>query len=206
MGTMIPWPGGKFRATKDILPFVPDHEIYTEPFCGGAKLLFAKARAKCEVINDIDGELINLFQVVRDKPQEFLDSFEWLLVGRQQFNELRDMDIRGLSDVERARRSFYLIKFSVQAVQRAYSKHITKGWSLANALKRVRECYERLVGVSIENLDYAEVISYYDSPETFHFVDPPYLELSKRLYVKAFDEEDFVRLRDVLTKTRGHWL
>lgn len=62
---IVPWIGGKRRLAKHILPLFPEHACYVEPSCGVAALYFLKAPAKVEVINDINGELVNLCRIVR---------------------------------------------------------------------------------------------------------------------------------------------
>lgn len=62
---IVPWIGGKRRLAKHILPLFPAHECYVEPFCGAAALYFLKTPGKIEVINDINGELVNLYRVVK---------------------------------------------------------------------------------------------------------------------------------------------
>ncbi|CRL45672.1 DNA adenine methylase [Sodalis glossinidius str. 'morsitans'] len=74
---MIPWVGGKRRLIKQILPHFPAHQCYVEPFCGGASLFFSKPPSKVEVLNDINGELMNLYRVVKVHLEEFMRQFKW---------------------------------------------------------------------------------------------------------------------------------
>jgi len=71
---------------------LPPHECYVEVFAGAAWVLFGKQPSKIEVLNDIDGEVINFFGVVKERPEELIASFEWDLVSREEFERLRDMD------------------------------------------------------------------------------------------------------------------
>lgn len=79
---IVPWIGGKRRLAKHILPLFPAHECYVEPFCGAAALYFLKVPGKIEVINDINGELVNLYRVVKHHLEEFVRQFKWALVSR----------------------------------------------------------------------------------------------------------------------------
>lgn len=109
----IKWVGGKSRLRKTIVSLFPeDHTCYVEPFGGGAWVLFAKPPSPVEVYNDIDGELVNFFRVLKEKPLEFIQSFKWALVSRETFYRLAQTDPSGLSDVQRAHRFFYLIMAS----------------------------------------------------------------------------------------------
>jgi len=86
------WVGGKSRLRKTIISMLPPHECYVEVFAGAAWVLFGKQPSKIEVLNDIDGEVINFFGVVKERPEELIASFEWDLVSREEFERLRDMD------------------------------------------------------------------------------------------------------------------
>lgn len=86
---IVPWIGGKRRLAKHILPLFPAHECYVEPFCGAAALYFLKVPGKIEVINDINGELVNLYRVVKHHLEEFVRQFKWALVSRQIYKWLQ---------------------------------------------------------------------------------------------------------------------
>lgn len=82
MSAIIPWLGGKRRLAKHIIPLFPEHECYVEPFAGGAALFFMKPEAHVEVLNDINGDLINLYRVVQNHLDEFCKQFRWSLVRK----------------------------------------------------------------------------------------------------------------------------
>ena len=86
---IIPWIGGKRRLARHILPLFPAHSCYVEPFCGAAALYFMKAPSEVEVLNDINGELVNLYRVVQHHLEEFLRQFKWALTSRQIFKWLQ---------------------------------------------------------------------------------------------------------------------
>lgn len=103
------WVGGKSRLRKTIIAMLPPHECYVEVFAGAAWVLFGKQPSKVEVLNDIDGEVINFFRVVKEQPEDLIASFEWDLVSREEFERLRDLDPKTLDPVARAHRFYYLI-------------------------------------------------------------------------------------------------
>lgn len=107
---IIPWIGGKRRLAKHLLPLFGAHQCYVEPFCGAAALFFMKAPAKAEVINDINGDLINLYRVVQHHLDEFVRQFRWSLVSRQLWQWLNVTPTQPLTDIQRAVRFFYLQK------------------------------------------------------------------------------------------------
>ena len=80
---IIPWMGGKRRLAKHLLPMFPEHSCYVELFSGGAALFFLRQiPAKVEVLNDINGQLVNLYRVVQHHFDEFVRQFEWTLTSR----------------------------------------------------------------------------------------------------------------------------
>ncbi|BAE74066.1 putative phage DNA adenine methylase [Sodalis glossinidius str. 'morsitans'] len=87
---IVPWMGGKRRLAKRILSCFPEHKCYVEPFCGGAALFFSKEPSKVAVLNDINGDLINLYRVVKYRLEEFIRQFKWALSSRQLFDWLKE--------------------------------------------------------------------------------------------------------------------
>ncbi|HGE8345565.1 DNA adenine methylase [Serratia ureilytica] len=175
---IVPWIGGKRRLAKHILPLFPAHTCYVEPFCGAAALYFLKAPSKTEVINDINGELVNLYRVVKHHLEEFVRQFKWALVSRQIFKWLQDTPEETLTDIQRAARFYYLQK---QAFGGKVADH-TFGTSTTSAprfnLLRIEEelsmAHLRLSRTVIEHMDWATCIERYDRPHTLFYCDPPY--------------------------------
>lgn len=106
---IIPWLGGKRRLADRLMPLFPQHECYVEVFCGGAAIYFLRpCAAPVEVLNDVNGELINLYRVVQHHLEEFVRQFKWALSSRQVFKWLQDTNTEPLTDIQRAARFFYL--------------------------------------------------------------------------------------------------
>lgn len=175
---IVPWIGGKRRLAKHILPLFPAHTCYVEPFCGAAALYFLKTPSKIEVINDINGELVNLYRVVKHHLEEFVRQFKWALVSRQIYKWLQDTPEETLTDIQRAARFYYLQK---QAFGGKVADH-TFGTSTTSAprfnLLRIEEelsiAHLRLSRTLIEHLDWHQCIERYDRPHTLFYCDPPY--------------------------------
>ncbi|EAP0954382.1 TPA: DNA adenine methylase [Citrobacter braakii] len=175
---IVPWIGGKRRLAKHILPLFPAHTCYVEPFCGAAALYFLKVPSKTEVINDINGELVNLYRVVKHHLEEFVRQFKWALVSRQIYKWLQDTPEETLTDIQRAARFYYLQK---QAFGGKVADH-TFGTSTTSAprfnLLRIEEelsmAHLRLSRTLIEHLEWHQCIARYDRPHTLFYCDPPY--------------------------------
>jgi DNA adenine methylase len=202
--------GGKFKLRKKIISLFPKHICYCEPFCGSATVLFGKdpATSAVEVINDINSDITNLLLVVKYKPLSLIESFNYLLHSREIFEKFRDEPIDNLSDVERAVRTLYLFKmsyggagrnFGYSAITPSLPSRLT---SIPNLVKAINK---RLELVTIENLEYEDVIQRYDRPGTFFYLDPPYYQASQP-YVSKFEERDFIHLADILEYIQGKFL
>jgi DNA adenine methylase len=83
--SIVPWIGGKGRLADKLLPLFPAHQCYVEPFAGAAALFFRKRPAPAEVLNDINGDLVNLYRVVQHHLEEFIRQFKWALTSRKIF-------------------------------------------------------------------------------------------------------------------------
>jgi len=177
------WVGGKSRLRKTIISMLPPHECYVEVFAGAAWVLFGKQPSKVEVLNDIDGQVINSFRVVKERPEELIASFEWDLVSREEFERLRDKDPVSLDPVARAHRFYYLVMagWGGELHNPRFQTSVTDGGHgnrLIGAMKHLRErimpVYTRLQTVIIEHLDWRECVDRYDKEPTVMFLDPPY--------------------------------
>ena len=209
------WVGGKSRLRQQIIPLLPLHTCYVEPFAGAAWVLFGKPPSEVEVINDIDQELINFFRVVKTCPDQLIASFEWELVSRAEFDLLAQTNPASLSPVQRAHRFYYIIMagWGGELSYPRFQTSITDGGHgnrLAGALKtlkqRLEPVHKRLSTVIIENLDWAKCISRYDSPNTVFYLDPPYPGNGANYAHNMREWEDHRSLAACLDKCQGKWL
>ena len=202
---IVPWIGGKRRLAKHILPLFPAHTCYVEPFCGAAALYFLKTPSKTEVINDINGELVNLYRVVKHHLEEFIRQFKWALVSRQIYKWLQDTPEETLTDIQRAARFYYLQK---QAFGGKVADH-TFGTSTTSAprfnLLRIEEelsmAHLRLSRTLIEHLDWHQCIERYDRPQTLFYCDPPYWGTEG--YGVEFGLENYDHMADLARRIKG---
>lgn len=177
---IIPWMGGKSRLLDPIMEKMPEHTCYVEVFAGAAAVFFAKPQSEVEVINDINGELVNLYRVVQHHLEEFVRQFKWALSSRQVYEWEKVKVPATLTDIQRAARFYYLQR-------QAFGGRVTgQNWGTATTassklnLLRLEEdlsqAHLRLSGVYVENLPWANIITKYDRPHTLHYCDPPYWE------------------------------
>ena len=175
---LVPWIGGKRRLAKHLLPLFPEHECYVEPFCGAAALYFLKAPAKAEVINDINGDLVNLYRVVQHHLDEFIRQFRWALVSRQIWQWLEITPVETLTDIQQAVRFFYTQKlgFGGKVDGRSFGTATTSAprLNLLRIEEELSQAHLRLSRTTIEHLPWHDCITRYDRPHTLFYCDPPY--------------------------------
>ena len=204
----VSWPGGKSRYLNRLLPHIPEHTCYVEPFAGGLAVMLAKPRSDLEVVNDANGELITFYRCVRFHADVLLTELEFVLNSRQEFKDFCHQP--GLTDIQRAARWFYRNKncfgaaggdsFGTGALGGGAS-HGSRG----ARMEAIRALNFRLDKVCIEHLDWKRCVELYDRPTTFFFCDPPYTECNAGMY-GAWTNTDVQILRDTLAKLRGKWL
>ncbi len=177
---IIPWIGGKRRLAEQIIPLFPDHICYVEPFCGAAAVFFNKQPSKAEVLNDVNGELINLYRVVKHHLEEFVRQFKWAFTSRQIYEWHKMTVPETLTDIQRAARFFYLQKLSfggkVQGQTFGTSTTSPPRLNLLRLEEDLSQAYLRLSEATIEHLTWSACIKRYDRPHTLAFCDPPYWE------------------------------
>lgn len=203
---IIPWMGGKRRLAKHILPIFPEHTCYVEPFAGGGALFFMRDEpAKVEVLNDFNGELVNLYRVVQHHLEEFVKQFKWALISRQMFQWEKTKRPETLTDIQRAARFYYLQKqaFGGKVDGQTFGVATTTAPKL-NLLRIEEElsaAHLRLSRVYVENLHWADCIARYDRPHSLFYLDPPYWETAG--YGNPFGIEEYVRIAEVMRTSQG---
>ncbi|MBN3758150.1 DNA adenine methylase [Paraburkholderia sp. Tr-20389] len=175
---IVPWLGGKRRLADHLIPRFPKHECYVEVFAGGAALYFLRPPAPVEVINDINGELINLYRVVQHHLEEFVRQFKWALSSRQVFRWLQETSPVTLTDIQRAARFYYLQQscFGGKVEGQTFGTATTcpPGLNLLRLEENLSAAHLRLASTYIENLDWKACLDKYDRPHTLFYMDPPY--------------------------------
>lgn len=208
--TLIPWPGGKSRLASQLFPlFDNTHKTYVEPFAGAAAMLFLRSEpAKCEVLNDVNGELVNLYRVVQHHLDEFVRQFRWQLVSREEFTRLMKSEPSTLTDIQRAARFFYLQKTCFGAKVSGQSFGVDSGGPPRINLMRLEEdlsaAHLRLARVTIENLGWQVCMAKYDRPDAFFFCDPPYWKTEG--YGVPFGLDQYQALATVMGALKGRAL
>ena len=213
---LLRYHGGKWKLAPWILRHLPPHRIYVEPFGGGASVLLQKPRSYAEVYNDLDGEVVNLFSMARDRGEELAQAVELTPFARAEFAQAYEPDGDPL---EQARRT--LIRSFMGFGSAGASGHSTgfransnrSGTTPAHDWMNYPDCLrmviQRLRGVVIENRDAAQVMLSHDCEEAVHYIDPPYVHSTRQLRTRApaykheMDDQQHRDLAAVLAGLRG---
>ena len=208
MAALIPYFGGKSRLAKTIISRFPGHTCYVEVFAGAANVLFAKAAEGTEVINDLDRDLITLYRAVKHHPEELHRQFKYVLVSRDEFDRLMRIDPDTLTDIQRAARYLYLQRmcYGGRSQGRTFGTSTTSlpGLNLFTLQRLLEDAWLRLAQVTIECLDFRNLIPRYDREHTFFYLDPPYWQIKG--YAHNFVERDFRDLAEILSSIKGRFL
>ena len=196
--------GKKALRNKIIDKFTCEFDRYIEVFGGAGWVLLHKDRhAPFEVYNDINSELVNLFRCVKAHPGEPLRELDWSIISRQLFND-RLGAIENLTDIQRAYRFLYLLKYSFCGKMTTFGANNRP----MPSPEYFRELHTRLEKVIIENKPFESVIKQYDRASALFYLDPPYYGAEKYYNVNEvnFTADDHVKLRDILTGINGRFV
>ena len=209
----INWYGGKYYMAKNIIEIFPEHKMYVEGFGGAAHVLFRKEKSELEVYNDLHSGLYLFFKLLRENNEEFIRRLSLTPYSREEFENSKGWMYED-DEIEKAR------KFYVRTMQ---SVATNGGWCYAKSKSRRGMCQsvsrwlgnveenltnaiERLREVQIENLDILELIKKYDKEDTLFYLDPPYIQdtrKQKKSYNHEMTDNQHKELVDVLLGVKG---
>ncbi len=210
--TPITYYGGKQNLVSTILPLIPDHELYAEPFVGGGAVFWAKEPSKVEIINDLNGEIINFYKVMQTRFDELYELVHATLHSRKLHSDSAVIynNPHLFSPVDRAWALW------LQCNQ-SFSSKICGGWAYGkkgnscekkthNTKERFKAVFkDRLKTVQIECNDALRIIQSRDREGAFFYCDPPYPKSDQGHY-KGYSMEDFMGLIEALSSIKGRFL
>lgn len=215
---VVRYHGGKWVLAPWIIRHFPAHKVYVDLFGGGGSVLMRKPRSYAEVYNDLDDEIVNVFQVLRDPEQaaQLIHSIRLTPFARRELDAAY-LVVAGETPVERARRSIVrtFLGFGSNGMNGARKTGFrsnsnrsgtTPAHDWANYPDALRAVVERMRGVVIENRDWADVVRQHDSQHTLFYADPPYLHNTRtdaKRYRYEMTDADHTRLAAGLRAVRG---
>lgn len=213
------WYGGKYSHLDWLLPLLPRATHYCEPFGGSAAVLLNREPSPVETCNDLDGEVINFFRVLRDQKESLLEAIGLTPFSREEFELACSPLTKDISNLERARRFFVRARqvrtglAQTASIGRWANCLLTSRAGMAGAVSRwlgsvegLAEIAQRLLRIQIENAPAIEVVKRYDSEETLFYCDPPYPHESRgdrRAYRYEMSNYEHKRLAETLHRVKG---
>ncbi|WP_189243185.1 DNA adenine methylase [Planobispora rosea] len=210
----FPYYGAKGRLAPWILSHMPEHAIYVEPFIGSGAVLLAKAPARTEVINDLNGDVVNFWRVLRDRYDELVGALQFTPYARDEYLFCRDGRAGPTDDVERARQFFArcCMAFNASTGRVGFSPSGLGKLGKASTFRRridgrLEQVAERIREVEIENMNALELIRRWRDPQAVLYLDPPYVNGTRSStsdYATDNGSEEFHQaLMDTIADHRG---
>lgn len=208
--TPISYYGGKLNMLSHILPLIPEHRIYTEAFFGGGAVFFAKAPSESEIINDSNNLVVNFYEVIKTDFNSLKTKIEATLFSRATYSvALTIYRMPHLFNKLQQAWAFYI------ATQMGFA-HNVGSWGTDKYGKRVKSfrnkklrfdasIAKRLENVQVEHKDACKVITSRDTPQSFQYIDPPYVNTDQGLY-GGYTENDYRKLLETLSTIKGKFL
>lgn len=214
MDPLLQYHGGKFLLAPWILSHFPPHRTYVEAYGGGGSILLRKHRSPIEIYNDLDGNVVNLFKMVRERSGELTLLIERTPYARQEKEESdRKWMAASLPPLERARillvRSWMTFGGLTVGGNNGFSfdtNHNSCVLKWNRLPKTISIVCARLKQVTIENRSAIKLMGIYDSPRTLHYLDPPYIPESRdkgKDYLSEMTEEDHHELLHYIQTLKG---
>lgn len=197
------WVGGKSRLAKDIITFMPRHECYVEVFGGALSVLYRKEPSKIEIVNDINGELINLHRVIKTRPLSLAYELNNMPKSREIFYDIKVGNIEPRNNIQRA--AFYFYSIALSFGKKGEHFAMAKDNSGKNIYMDFNVYSKRLKRVIIENLSFDKLISNYDRKEALFYADPPYVG-TESYYKSEFGLKEHERLAGILSRIDGKFM
>jgi DNA adenine methylase len=213
------WYGGKFSHLDWLLPLLPKTPHYCEPFAGSAAVLLNRDPALVETYNDIDGEVVNFFKVLRDNNQELIRLIALTPFSREEYFNAIYGNTNEISDIERARRFYIRARqtrtglaqtaslgrwANCKKTSRSGMSGVVSRW--LGGVDSLDIIAERLLRVQIENRPATHIISLYDDAETLFYCDPPYLHETRgdsKAYSYEMDEAEHREFAEVINSCKA---
>lgn len=208
-----PYIGGKRVLSKTIIRKInaTSHDGYAEPFVGmGGIFLRRTMQPRMEAINDISGDVANLFRILQRHYPQFMEVLRFQLTSRREYERLLKVDPLTLTDLERAGRFLYLQRLAFGGKVSGRNFGVTRaGGARFNLLKiapMLEDIHERLAGVVIECLPWRTFITRYDRPGMLFYLDPPYWGSEDDYGKDVFSRADFAEMALALKSLQGRFI
>lgn len=212
MNTLLNYPGAKWGMAAQIVSLMPPHRSYLEPYFGSGAVLFTKPTSAIETVNDIDGDIVNFFKVLRERPDDLAEAISMTPYARDVFDDAHEH--RGTDPLDRAYR--FAIRSKMGHGFKTYQKTGFKVDRYARERSYCVDCWnrlpadlleaaKRLKGVQIENRPALDLIRKFNHDNVLIYADPPYLMETRggKQYRYEMNEQDHLELLEALKQHAG---
>ena len=197
--------GGKSKLSKEIVWLFPSHKHYVEVFGWWLSVFFAKEPSKLETVNDINNDLINLWQVIKNYPQSLSHYLNLLFVSRVIFNNIKASKYTPRNHIEKAAYFYYMIAQSFWSMRSHFAMNAKSWRKPKNLWKSFTKWSQRFKFVTIEKMSFKDILNKYDKEDVFFYLDPPYYEYED-YYTGWFNKSQHILLRDTLKNIKWKFL
>jgi DNA adenine methylase len=210
---LAPYVGGKRQLAKRLIALINsiEHVTYAEVFVGmGGVFLRRDHKPKAEVINDWSEDVATFFRVIQHHYVAFLDMLRFQITSRANFEKLLAQEPRSLTDLHRAARFLYLQRLAFGGKVSGKTYGVTPAgparFDVTKVAPMIEAVHERLTGVVVERLPWADFIKRYDRPGTLFYLDPPYYGCEGDYGRDLFDRGQFELMAELLAGIRGRFV
>lgn len=210
MNAILKYPGGKWRIAEWIISYFPEHKVYCEPFFGSGAVFFNKQPCYIETINDMNGDIVNLFRVCRDYPEELAKAINLTPFARDEFISCNTPSDNPIEQARRTMVRYHQSFGTSNSSKNSWRNVQTYGGprcaTMWNCLPdTIMNCCERLKEAQIENTDALTLIERYDNENTLIYLDPPYLQnlRKKNMYKCEMSDEQHIEMLRLIKKSKS---
>lgn len=212
---LFKYPGAKWRLADWIISYFPEHHSYLEAFFGSGGVFFSKTPSNIETVNDMDGDIVNLFWWIQHDPEKLANAIRWTPYARDIYEEAFQKQYTETDSFQRA--VYFYIRMMMGHGFRTTGEHV--GWKndvqgraksyaatcWVETPERIMEAAERLRGVQVENRPAVEVIKRMNHPKVLIYADPPYVlsTIRQKQYKHSMTDDDHVELLETLKAHQG---
>ena len=209
---LIPYFGGKQNLLEEIIRLIPSHNVYIEPFCGGASVFFSKQLAKFNIINDLDDGIYAIYYCIKKDPERFYAFLNNIPYGMRAYRKAQKFIKEGNCNLFiLAISKFIMLTHSIYHRGTSFNCSLTGGevrnYNNYIDINRQRVLIDKIKQCCLCKMDALRIIKTYDSPNSFFYIDPPYINTicGDGVYSK-YTEEEYLKLIDLLKNIKGKFI
>lgn len=212
MKSILRYPGSKWNLASKIVDLMPEHKSYLEPFFGSGAVLFTKSLSSIETVNDLNDDVVNLFQVIQQDPETLIEKLFLTPYSRKIYNKAWELQSKNEADKALNFIIRSLMSHGFRNFEKSGWKRDVNGRERAYAVKHWNELPEliqeislRLKQVQIECRTAFDLISEYNRENVCMYVDPPYVlsTRTRKQYTVEMEDQDHEELLDILNQSKA---